>query len=92
METCRNTTGLAGHVIRPAYFFPQLAADRMNQRTCVNRVWDNVLSPVLSLFRVEALVSPLNELGVFPLEVAKGRWPDEELFLNKRMRELMRTV
>lgn len=91
METCRNTTGLEGHVIRPSYFFPKLASDRMNLRTKGERVLDFFLSPLLSLLR-SSFVTPVDELGVFAVEVAKGRWPEEEMFLNARLRELVKTL
>ena len=34
------------------------------------------------------MYTPVEQMGRFAVELAKGRWGDETLFRNKRMREL----
>lgn len=47
---------------------------------------DVVLSPILKVF-IPDLVTPLQWLGQYTLEVAKGNWPEETLFKNVQLRE-----
>jgi len=93
LEFCRNetTSKLEGHIIRPAYFSPSLPADKLNQRTRSYRAMDAVLKPLISSIK-SSWVTPVEELALFAVELAKGRWSDEELFLNVRLRELVKTL
>jgi len=82
-----STSTVKGRVIRPGYFFPTLPADRQNQRSLTARALDVVASRLLRL--APKLLTPVDTLGEFALEVAKGKWSDENLFSNARLRELM---
>ena len=72
-------------------FFPVLAADRVNQRSFTERCLYAVFGPLVSLF-LPSLYTPLADLGSFTLDVAMGKWPNEELFRNARLRELSKSV
>lgn len=38
------------------------------------------------------MYTPVEQMGQFAVELAKGRWGDETLFNNKRMRQLFPTL
>ncbi|KAJ3556289.1 hypothetical protein NM688_g2104 [Phlebia brevispora] len=86
---CTAATGMKAHVIRPAYFRPsrEYSQDWANQRSRTENYLDRLLSPVFTCFFPQ-FVSPLDELSKVSLEIAKGRWPDVELFRNQKIREL----
>ncbi|KAI0711500.1 hypothetical protein C8Q76DRAFT_797787 [Earliella scabrosa] len=86
-------TNISAHVYRPGYFFPskEYPDDRLNQRGATMRVLDNIMTPLYKTL-TPSLYSPIDELGRFAVEVAKGRWPHQELFRNADMRKLMRDV
>ena len=84
---------MKAHTIRPGYFFPprQYPDDRKHQRSTTAAVLDKVLTPAL-LVLAPSLYSPNEDLGLFALSVAKGRWPHKELFRNKDLRGLVKQV
>ncbi|KAI9062181.1 hypothetical protein FKP32DRAFT_1593757 [Trametes sanguinea] len=86
-------TNMITHVLRPGYFFPskQYPEDRRNQRGALLSAVDTLLSPIFSKF-TPSLYSPVEELGPFAVEVAKGRWPNQQVFSNADMRRLMKDL
>ncbi|KAI0707543.1 hypothetical protein C8T65DRAFT_808914 [Cerioporus squamosus] len=86
-------TNMTAHIYRPGYFFPskKYPEDRLNQRGTLMRVADVAMGPLLKTL-TPSLYSPIEDLGRFAVEVAKGRWPQQTLFKNADMRELMKSV
>ena len=86
---CAAAPGMKAHTIRPGYFRPEKEhpLDWPNQRSSWEYYADRVFSPVFNCF-IPGLVAPLNELSSVALGVAKGRWPDVELFRNRMIRDL----
>ncbi|KAI9062183.1 hypothetical protein FKP32DRAFT_1759089 [Trametes sanguinea] len=84
---------MKAHIFRPGYFFPlkKYPEERKNQRSAALRAFDMAITPIYSKF-VPTLYAPLEELGPFALEVAKGRWPDRGLLTNADMRELVKEL
>ncbi|GBE89118.1 hypothetical protein SCP_1501210 [Sparassis crispa] len=93
IELCKSSPGMKAHVYRPGYFFPskRYPEDRKNQRPASARAMDWAITPIMSCF-LPSLLTPIDDLARFTIEVAKGRWPDEDLFVNKRMRELVKDI
>jgi len=92
-EFCNASEGMKAHILRPAYFFPskQYPQDRKNQRSSSAGIMDCVMTPLLSTLAPNQYI-PVDDLAHFAVEAAKGRWPDEVLFRNARMRELLKQV
>ncbi|CDO71173.1 hypothetical protein BN946_scf184845.g43 [Trametes cinnabarina] len=86
-------TNIKAHIYRPGYFFPskKYPEDRLNQRGLLMRALDTALAPIYSRL-VPSLYSPIEELGRFAVEVVKGRWPGQELFMNADMRRLVKEL
>ncbi|KAI0824869.1 hypothetical protein BC628DRAFT_1321275 [Trametes gibbosa] len=86
-------TNLKVHVYRPAYFFPSkdYPEDRKNQRSLPLRTLDTIFGPVLSMV-APAINTPVEDLGRFVVELAKGRWPDQVLFRNTDMQNLVKEL
>ncbi|TFK88543.1 hypothetical protein K466DRAFT_564693 [Polyporus arcularius HHB13444] len=86
-------TNMIAHIYRAGYFFPskKYPEDRLNQRSTLSRVADIAMGPVLRML-APSLYSPIEDLGRFAVEVAKGRWPQQTFFRNADMRELMKSV
>lgn len=84
---------MKAHSIRPAYFFPpkEFPEDRKYQRSTSAIILDKILTPVVCTLS-PSLYTPNHDLGLFATNVAKGRWPDQELFRNKDLRELVKQV
>ncbi|KAG2076969.1 hypothetical protein BDR04DRAFT_1089254 [Suillus decipiens] len=78
-------------VMRPAYFFPSKdhPSDRENIRSPTARAMDCLISPVMKTI-LSSVYIPIEDLGLFAVEAAKGRWSDEKLFPNSKMRELIK--
>lgn len=87
------TPGMKAHLIRPGYFFPpkQFPEDRKHQRSTTAIVLDKVMTPLINVLS-PSLYTPVEDLGLFALAVAKGKWTDKELFRNKDLRELVEQV
>ena len=83
-------TNISVHILRPGYFFPSRAypQDRMHQRGAAERIFDAFATPVWSRF-FAAHYTRVEDMGRFAVEVAKGRWPDQVLFRNTEMKELL---
>ncbi|KAI0945578.1 hypothetical protein AcW1_001769 [Taiwanofungus camphoratus] len=92
-EFCNTAHNVKAHIYRAAYFFPskKYPEDRKNQRSTSANVADCVMSPVLSTL-TPSLVSPIDDLARFAVELAKGRWPDQVLFRNSEMRGLIKQL
>lgn len=86
-------THMKAYVLRPGYFFPSKAypEDRQNQRSLTLRIADAVLGPVLATLMPQGVI-PTEELGRFMIELAKGRYPDQQLFRNAEMRKLVKEL
>ncbi|TFK88549.1 hypothetical protein K466DRAFT_585456 [Polyporus arcularius HHB13444] len=86
-------TNITAHIYRPGYFFPskKYPEDRRNQRSTLLRVADVALGPAVRGL-IPSHYSPIEDLGRFVVEVAKGRWPQQTLFRNADMRELVKSV
>ncbi|PCH41954.1 hypothetical protein WOLCODRAFT_132147 [Wolfiporia cocos MD-104 SS10] len=93
LNFCKAAPQFKAHIYRPGYFFPspKYPEDRKNQRPMSARILDYIMTPALSLFAPE-LLSPIEDLSRFAVEVAKGCWPEQELFRNRDMRELIRQI
>ncbi|KAF9012086.1 hypothetical protein BDZ89DRAFT_1077507 [Hymenopellis radicata] len=52
---------------------------------------DCVVAPVVRTL-TPSIYSPIQDLGKFSVELAKGRWKEETTFPNVRMRELMKQL
>lgn len=76
-------------VMRPGYFFPSKASDRENIRSRTARSMDCLMTPIMKTI-LPSMYMPVEDLGLFAVEAAKGRWSDEKLFPNSRMRELIK--
>lgn len=83
---------MKAQMYRAAYFFPSkdYPQDRMNQRRAWERVFDNIFAPIFNLF--PTYYTPLEDLGRFSVELAKGRWPNQVMFRNAEMRKLVKTL
>ncbi|KAH9887271.1 hypothetical protein C8Q73DRAFT_713402 [Cubamyces lactineus] len=86
-------TNMKAHVYRPGYFFPskKYPEDRLNQRGSLARATDVIFSPLYQTL-LPFVYTPIEDLGRFAVELAKGRWPDQELFRNADMRRLIKEV
>ena len=84
---------MTAHIYRPAYFSPskKYPEDRLHQRSALFRVADNIMGPAFKTL-TPSFYSPVEDLGRFAVEVAKGRWPQQTLFRNADMRELIKSV
>ncbi|EMD34758.1 hypothetical protein CERSUDRAFT_125315 [Gelatoporia subvermispora B] len=90
-EFCNGSEGMLAHILRPAYFFPSknYPEDRKNQRSSSAAYADCIMTPLISTL-LPGQYTPVEDLGRFAVEAAKGRWSDETLFRNARMRELLK--
>ncbi|KZT10235.1 uncharacterized protein LAESUDRAFT_416755 [Laetiporus sulphureus 93-53] len=93
VEFCKASPNMKAYVYRPGYFFPsaKYPEDRKNQRSATANVVDCTVTPIYDLLAPSAY-SPIEDLGRFSVELAKGRWPDGELFRNKDMIRLMKEL
>ena len=81
------------HSIRPAYFFPSqdYPEDAKHQRGSSALCFHKLLNPVLGTL-YSAGVTPIEYLGRFSVEVAKGRWPNQQMFRNTELKNLMKKL
>ncbi|KAH9930537.1 uncharacterized protein BXZ73DRAFT_101909 [Epithele typhae] len=81
------------HVFRPGYFFPSkdYPEDRQNLRGPLLRGLDAVIGPVFNTLAPSA-ITPTELLGRFCVDLAKGRWPEQDLSRNGEMRTMMKDV
>ena len=86
-------TNMTAHIHRPAYFSPskKYPEDRLHQRSALFRAADTIMAPAFKTL-APSFYSPVEDLGRFAVEVAKGRWPQQTLFRNADMRQLMKSV
>ena len=84
---------MKAHSIRPAYFAPnkKYPDDAKHQRTAGENLSNRIAGPIISTI-LPAFDTPVEELSTVALEIAKGRWPDIELFRNKKVRELAKEL
>ncbi|KAI0336647.1 hypothetical protein GY45DRAFT_1315239 [Cubamyces sp. BRFM 1775] len=84
---------MKARVVRPAYFFPskKYPEDRLNQRSAFLRGFDVIATPLFSTF-ISHLYTPVEDLGRFCVELAKGRWPDQGTFSNTDLRKLVKEL
>ncbi|OBZ77716.1 hypothetical protein A0H81_02626 [Grifola frondosa] len=87
---CDAATNMKAHIYRPGYFAP-LPEDRKYQRSWSIGMLDRVMTPLMSTL-TPSLVSPIQDLARFVVEVAKGRWPEKTLFRNADMLKLIKEV
>ncbi|KZT70444.1 hypothetical protein DAEQUDRAFT_725356 [Daedalea quercina L-15889] len=92
-KLCASTPGMKARIFRPAYFFPsnEYPEDRRNQRPAWFRALDVVMTP-LTRTLMPSIYTPIEELGKFAVELAKGHWPEKDTFRNVEMRKLMGEV
>lgn len=81
------------HVLRPGYFRPlrKYPDDWANQRSIGDSIVDRIAGPILTTF-YPVWITPTESMTKVTLEIAKGRWPDVELFRNKQIVELAKTL
>ena len=84
---------MKAHTIRPAYFAPnkKYPDDAKNQRSAGANISNRIAGPIIATL-LPAYDTPVEELSTVALEIAKGRWPEIELFRNKKVRELAREL
>jgi hypothetical protein len=85
------SSNIKASVMRPAYFFPSKdhPSDRDNIRSSTARAMDCFMTPIMKTI-LPSMYTPIEDLGFFAVEAAKGRWSDEKLFSNSKMRELIK--
>lgn len=85
------SSNIKASVMRPAYFFPSKdhPSDRENIRSSTTRVIDCLMTPIMKTI-LPSMYTPIEDLGLFAVEAAKGRWSNENLFPNSKMRELIK--
>ncbi|KAG2044349.1 hypothetical protein BDR03DRAFT_938970 [Suillus americanus] len=85
------SSNVKASVMRPAYFFPSKdhPSDRDNIRSPTARAMDCLMTPIMKTI-LPSMYTPIEDLGLFAVEAAKGRWSDEKLFSNSKMRELIK--
>lgn len=83
---------MAAHIYRAGYFFPSkdYPEDRLNQRSVGERIVDITLGTMLKTFTPH-FYTPIELLGPYVLEIAKGRWPDQEVLRNVDMRKFIKS-
>jgi len=87
-EFCNTNPGMKAHILRPAYFFANkdYPQDALNQRSSSGRIIDKIMGPVYRTV-LPGFVTPHAEMAKVALEITKGRWPQQELFRNKVIRQ-----
>lgn len=90
---CNSTPGMEAHIFRPGYFFPSPAypEDRKHQRGLIANLFDYIATPLGRWF-APSLLTPTEELGLFAIELAKGRFPDQKMYRNAEMRRLVQEL
>ncbi|KIK49518.1 hypothetical protein CY34DRAFT_796946 [Suillus luteus UH-Slu-Lm8-n1] len=85
------SSNIKASVMRPAYLFPSKdhPSDRENIRSSTTRVIDCLMTPIMKTI-LPSMYTPIEDLGLFAVEAAKGRWSNENLFPNSKMRELIK--
>lgn len=86
-----SSSNIKTSVMRPAYFFPSKdhPSDRENIRSPTARAMDCFMTPLMKTI-LPSMYTPIEDLGLFAVEAAKGRWSDDKLFPNSKMRELIK--
>ncbi|KIJ66212.1 hypothetical protein HYDPIDRAFT_109198 [Hydnomerulius pinastri MD-312] len=84
-----SSFNITTQVLRPGYFFPSNPTDRANTRPSGARTWDSIIAPILKNL-LPASYTPIDQLGRFAVELAKGRWGEEIIFKTPKMQELLR--
>lgn len=87
------SSNIKASVMRPAYFFPSKdhPSERENIRSPTARAMDCLLTPIMKTV-LPSMYTPVEDLGLFAVEAAKGRWSDENLFPNSKMREYLKVL
>jgi len=84
-----SSSGVKASIVRPGWFHPPKHDEHL--RSASARVTHTLLSPIVKLVWSSAY-TPVEAIGKLTVEIAKGRWSDEQLFRNVRLRELMAEV
>ena len=84
---------MQAHSIRPAFFGPnkKYPDDAKHQRSAGANIYNRIAGPIFATL-LPAYDTPIEELSTVALEIAKGRWPEIELFRNKKIRELAKEL
>jgi hypothetical protein len=77
-------SGIQASILRPGWFLPSKEDANIRSRTMITKA----LYPVVSTL-VPSVCTPVEGLGRVTVEIAKGKWDEERLFRNARLRELM---
>ncbi|KAG1754962.1 uncharacterized protein EDB91DRAFT_262829 [Suillus paluster] len=87
------SSNIKASTMRPAYFFPSKdhPSDRENIRSPAARAIDCLAAPVMRTI-LPSMYTPIEDLGLFAIEAAKGRWSDENLFPNSKIREYIKAL
>lgn len=87
------SSNIKASVMRLAYFFPSInhPSDRENIRSPTARAMDRLMTPIMKTI-LPSMYTPIEDLGLFAVEAGKGRWSDEKLFPNSKMRELIKAL
>ncbi|TDL15951.1 hypothetical protein BD410DRAFT_795883 [Rickenella mellea] len=76
--------------IRPGYFFPSHPDDRQDLRTGFSRFIDRVIMPIVKT-AAPSMAIDISDLGKVAVEIAKGKYGEDEVFSNAQMRGLLKT-
>ncbi|KAG0700675.1 hypothetical protein DFH29DRAFT_611355 [Suillus ampliporus] len=87
------SSNIKASIMRPAYFFPSKdhPSDRENIRSPILRAIDCLATPIMKTV-LPSMYTPIEDLGLFAVEAAKGRWSDENFFPNSKIREYIKTL
>jgi hypothetical protein len=84
-----SSSGIKASIIRPGWFHPTKEDEHL--RPAAARVAHTLLAPIVKL-AWSSKYTPVEAIGKLTVEMAKGRWSEEQLFRNVRLRELMAEV
>ena len=80
------SSGIRASIVRPGWFHPTKADEHLRSATA--RVLHTLFAPIIK-WVWPSIYTPVEAIGQLTVEIAKGRWSEEQLFRNVRLRELM---
>ena len=80
------SSGIRASIVRPGWFHPTKEDEHLRSATA--RTLHTLFAPIIKGVWPSAY-TPVEAIGQLTVEIAKGRWSEEQLFRNVRLRELM---
>ena len=80
------SSGIRASIVRPGWFHPSKEDEHL--RPATSRVLHTLFSPIIKGVW-PSMYTPVEAIGQLTVDIAKGRWPEEQLFSNVRLRELV---